>query len=40
MSGPLTIKAAVRERDGFRCTQCGMTNKEHQGQYGCQLTLP
>lgn len=23
------IKAAVRERDGYKCTECGMTNFEH-----------
>lgn len=23
------IKNAVRERDGFRCTKCGMTNEQH-----------
>jgi len=25
----LQIKAAVRERDGYKCTECGMTNFEH-----------
>jgi hypothetical protein len=28
------IKQAVRERDGMRCTLCGMTNEEHKARYG------
>lgn len=27
------IKEAVRERDGYKCTRCGMTNEEHQERY-------
>lgn len=29
----LQTKAAVRARDGFRCTGCGMTNDEHKARY-------
>jgi hypothetical protein len=35
----LTVKAAVRERDGYRCTDCGMTNEEHRVQYGKSLDV-
>lgn len=31
------IKAAVRQRDGYVCTKCGMTDAEHQSVY--QQTL-
>jgi hypothetical protein len=30
----LAIKAAVRLRDGHRCTKCGMTTAEHLERYG------
>ncbi len=33
------IKAAVRKRDGFRCTQCGITNEEHLELQGKQLEV-
>jgi hypothetical protein len=33
----LKIKAAARERDGYRCTTCGMTNQQHRDRYGRQL---
>jgi hypothetical protein len=35
----LAIKQAVRERDGMRCTGCGMTNTEHLRQYGRALDV-
>ncbi len=28
------VKTAVRERDGNRCTKCGMTVAEHKERYG------
>lgn len=30
----LVIKDRVRERDGYRCRDCGMTNDEHYDAYG------
>jgi hypothetical protein len=33
------IKAAVRARDGFVCTLCGMSNDEHRAVYGRQLDV-
>jgi 5-methylcytosine-specific restriction endonuclease McrA len=27
------VKERVRERDGHRCTDCGMTNEEHKARY-------
>lgn len=33
------IKQTVRERDGLRCTQCGMTTAEHFGVYGRALDV-
>jgi 5-methylcytosine-specific restriction endonuclease McrA len=35
----LRIKAAVRKRDGFCCTMCGMTNEEHRKTHGQQLEV-
>ncbi len=31
------IKALVRHRDGYRCTECGMTARQHQRTYGRAL---
>jgi hypothetical protein len=33
------IKTAVRERDGHRCTGCGMTAEEHRARYGRTLDV-
>lgn len=33
------IKSAVRARDGFRCTQCGMSNEEHLQKTGRSLEV-
>jgi hypothetical protein len=33
------IKEAVRERDGFRCTQCGMSNGRHILETGKKLEV-
>jgi hypothetical protein len=35
----LQVKAAVRKRDGYRCTQCGATNDEHFAEYRRQLEV-
>jgi hypothetical protein len=35
----LEIKATVRDRDGFCCVACGMTNDEHKARYGRQLEV-
>lgn len=35
----IQIKAAVRQRDGFRCLQCGLTNAEHVARHGRQLEV-
>lgn len=37
--GVLEIKAAVRARDGHRCTECGMTNEEHRKKIGRSLEV-
>ena len=33
------VKAAVRCRDGYRCTRCGMTHEEHVARYGKTLDV-
>ncbi len=35
----LEIKAAVRERDGNRCAECGMLNEQHVERYGSILEV-
>lgn len=35
----LQIKAAVRTRDGHRCTECGMTDEDSRKLYGCSLDV-
>lgn len=35
----LEVKAAVRARDGNRCTECGMTFEEHEQRYGSDLDV-
>lgn len=34
-----TLKAIIRQRDGFLCTDCGCTNAEHLKKYGYQLDV-
>lgn len=36
---PTAIKAAVRARDGYACTKCGMTNHDHITRTGRQLDV-
>lgn len=33
------VKEAVRERDGFKCHDCGMTQEEHVGKTGRDLDV-
>ena len=35
----LDIKEAVRERDGCRCSRCGMTQEEHLSAFGRRLDV-
>lgn len=39
MADVLQIKHAVRERDGFTCAQCGLSNDEHVAQTRKQLEV-
>jgi hypothetical protein len=34
-----SIKAAVRARDGSRCVECGMTEREHRENFGRNLQV-
>lgn len=38
-TSPADVKAAVRARDGFRCTRCGLTNEAHRARCGKQLQV-
>ena len=33
------VKNAVRERDGYRCVRCGVTEAKHKEVYGRQLDV-
>lgn len=33
------VKALVRERDGYKCARCGMTNDQHIAEYGRALDV-
>jgi 5-methylcytosine-specific restriction endonuclease McrA len=33
------IRDAIRERDGFRCTQCGLSQEEHIVRHGRKLDI-
>lgn len=35
----VAVKERVRQRDGYRCTQCGMTEAEHRAKYGRTLDV-
>lgn len=39
MPSTYETKANIRDRDGYVCTKCGMTNEQHQDAYGCQLDV-
>jgi 5-methylcytosine-specific restriction endonuclease McrA len=36
---PKDVKAVVRHRDGYRCTECGLTALEHIERYGRTLDV-
>jgi 5-methylcytosine-specific restriction endonuclease McrA len=36
---PIEIKAIVRYRDGFCCTECGLTNDQHVQAHGRSLDV-
>lgn len=33
------VKRAVRQRDGQRCVECGMTDQQHRDKYGRSLDV-
>lgn len=35
----LALKAAIRQRDAYCCTQCGMSNADHVAKYGRSLEV-
>lgn len=35
----LELKERVRQRDGYRCSECGMTQEEHKEKYGRRLEV-
>lgn len=35
----LRVKEAVRQRDGYRCTKCGLPQADHVAQYGRRLDV-
>jgi hypothetical protein len=37
--GAAWIKSLIRERDGFRCTECGCTQAEHFERFGRDLDV-